>query len=77
MAENRTALEAYEKEMCINDNEVSYRNMYFNRNVHQLSVFEENRRTLLKKLLDALEERFLQINSDSVLVNINMFDQLI
>lgn len=76
LAENGPALEAYEKEMCINNNEISYRDMNLNRNVYQLSLFEEDRRALLQNLLDALEERFNELKSDSVLGNIDIFDPL-
>lgn len=76
LAENGPALKAYEKEMCIKNNEISYRDMNLNRNVYQLSLFEEDRRALLQNLLDALEERFNELKSDSVLGNIDIFDPL-
>lgn len=73
---NGPTLEAYEKEMCINDNEISYRDMNLNRNVYQLSAFEDDKHTLLQNLLDALEERFNEMNSDSILGNTDIFDPL-
>lgn len=76
LAENGPALEAYEKEMNINDDEILYRDMNLNRNVYQLSLFEDDRHTLLQNLLDALEKRFDEINLDSVLGNIDIFDPL-